>query len=901
MEHLAGQYFLNADLSKKELSQQIAELAKAGYENIFFHARAGLKVPYLSEAWFDFCKFAAEEMRKHNMKFSIWDEDNFPSGQAGNRIAVDRPELSSSYLEFTGCEVSASEKITEFFSEDASLIGAYAVYSDGSIEDISCHCGTLRKNWNQPYINNSCYSRYGSLPYPHRRRAMDYSRMALQWTAGKDCRIILVGSRRVRLRHNSDLMNPEAVELFIKYTFEEYEKRCGENFLQDFCSCSFMDEPSLAGFWPWTRNFAGEFFKDHNYELKPLLPHLVMDIDNTSCRIRHDYRTTQHRLLCQNYLEKIQQFLKKYNIYSTGHLTRSENISGSNGLWPNELRCFKYLDIPCGDPLGLAIGRRGMNAHHIGLKTVSSAARLFGKKAAGADAFAVGGDCVSLRELKFMLNYHLVMGITWFNIHGLYYTLDGERKDEAPPSLFYQHSQWPHMPAFLEYLKQRCRDMSGEHSCSIAFLYNNSHWQSQLQNSDNLPDEQLHELAEKLLSNQRDFELIDEITLLEQEPEAFARLRPYFIVAYSSVVTGKTAAFLEHYTACGGKLLIVGCVPHILDKNMIEWSFARKYPAPANFVEQLPGETVTGYGSRDILCRRISKDDRSILFLFNRSERIFTGTVNGSNVVLAPGEGEFLHQLIARNTVDELTEKIELHDLRLTFAEANCIGLNFWEAPGRNFVEILSNSKQTAAEDNTFFKAAFDVLEPLESLYLAVDDSMLAMGKFYLNGNLLDKFEKTDFRDCRMKQCDLLEYLKDVRNTLEYEGVFFEGMPYLRGKFQCCCNTGLFSCPRLAAAPDHFDLPYPRDFRTLGYGTYSGMAVYELELQVAVAGKYFLPLDSINDSCRVLVDEKVVAFVIAPPYQLVFELQQGVHKIKIELCNGPGNREIMADLPAGLL
>ena len=902
MEHLAGQYFLNTDLKKEEIAWQISELAKTGYENIFFHARAGLKVPYLSEEWFAFSRFAAEEMRKHNIKFSIWDEDNFPSGQAGNRIAIDYPEYSSSQLEIAVYDAESGKQITEFLSEEASFIGAYAVYPGGEIKNISNHCGTLRKNWNKAYISSSCYSQYEVLPYPHRRRAMDFSRMALQWIPDQDCKIVLIGSCRVvKAKYNSDLMNPAAVDLFIKYTFEEYEKRCGGDFLQDLCNCSFLDEPSLPGLWPWTRNFAEEFYKDHNYEIKPLLPHLALDIDNTSRKIRFDFRQTQHRLVCENYLQKIQDFLHKYNISSSGHLSRTENISASNTHWPNELRCFKYLDIPCGDPLGLSIGRRGMSAHHIGLKTVSSAARLFGKAAAGVDAFAVGGDCVSLRDLKFMLNYHLVMGITWYNVHGLYYTLDGERKDEAPPSLFYQHSQWPHMPEFAAYLKQRCREMSGEHICSIALLYNDSDWLSRLQTGGELPDSKIHQLAEKLLSRQRDFELIDEVTLSEQAPEAFARLRPYFVIAYSSAITSRTADFLERYAACGGKLLIVGDTPQLLDKNMAEWAWGINCSAGDDLIEQLPGENVAGNAANDIFVRRIFKDDRSILFLFNRSEKEFVGTVNGENVLLAPGEGEFLHKLIERQADSRVTGEIALRDLKLTFAESNCVGLNYWEAPGRKNVEILSSYGKNIENPNTLFTASFDVVEPLTSLYLAVDDSMLEMGKFYLNGQPLENFEAVKFRDCRMKQCNLLDKVKDVRNTLKYEGVFFESMPYLRGDFKCSRNLGLLSYPCLSAAPESFDLPYLRDFKSLGYGYYSGMAVYELEFNALADGKYLLPLDTISDSCRVLVDGKVIATVIAPPYQIVLDLQQGLHHIAIELCNGPGNREIMAEIPAGLL
>ena len=86
MEHLAGQYFLNSDLRADEIRTQIMELHNAGYETIFLHARAGLKTPYLSQDWFDALRVAVDELICCGMKFAIWDEDNFPSGDVGSRI-----------------------------------------------------------------------------------------------------------------------------------------------------------------------------------------------------------------------------------------------------------------------------------------------------------------------------------------------------------------------------------------------------------------------------------------------------------------------------------------------------------------------------------------------------------------------------------------------------------------------------------------------------------------------------------------------------------------------------------------------------------------------------------------------------------------------------------------------
>ena len=72
MEHLAGQYFLNSDLRAEEIREQVKALCCAGYENIFLHARAGLKTPYLSQKWFEALQIAVDEMTQHGVKFSIW-------------------------------------------------------------------------------------------------------------------------------------------------------------------------------------------------------------------------------------------------------------------------------------------------------------------------------------------------------------------------------------------------------------------------------------------------------------------------------------------------------------------------------------------------------------------------------------------------------------------------------------------------------------------------------------------------------------------------------------------------------------------------------------------------------------------------------------------------------------
>ncbi|MBQ9337749.1 MAG: hypothetical protein IJS14_10690 [Lentisphaeria bacterium] len=898
MEHLAGQYFLNSDLRPDEIREQVGELCRAGYECLFLHARAGMKTPYLSRAWFEALQAAIDELVRHGVKFAIWDEDNYPSGDAGHRICNNYPELASSWLNFVVTEAAGGQSVTEFFALNAAFAGCWAVYADGSVCDLAEYCGTLRPNWSKAWVQSSAYSPHAQLPYPHRRRSPEIPRFAVSWTPDRDCRIVRAEwLHHGPSHHSSDLLNPETARKLIEITHAEYERRFGDK--MKHCTASFMDEPSPAGDYPWTRRFPEEFRNDHGYDLSPLLPHLILDIDGRSARIRNDYRKTLHRLVCNNYLGELRTWLNARGIDSTGHLSRSENLTYAGLHWPNELRCFKEFDIPCCDPLGAGIGQPGAAAHHIGIKAASSAARLFGKKAAGADAFAVGGDTISLRDLRFMLNYHLVMGLTWFNVHGLYYTLDGERRDEAPPSLFYQHPQWPHMKTFLDYLKKRCSELSGEHLCNLEMLYPTTVVQTRLP-SEPGPDGLLHRTAEELVSHQRDFELIDEQTLTEQDPAGFAALRPYFVVAHAAKIERSTAQWLERYAEAGGTLFVAGVTPEILPEpdgtGAEKWTFAESH-READLVQRIPAPEVKGAGAGNILIRRVRKDGRDRTFLFNRGSETFRGTLDGEAIEIAPGEAGFVDELSAREKVPALS----VPEWTLTFGP-NCVPLYYWESSIQDAFDLISkrNAGLHPVPDEGEYSAVFTLEDLPGKMLFTTEEETLARGVFELNGTELKDYRKADFRDCRELECEVTALLQPGRNRLVFRGRMMENAPYLRGRFKVAFPLGNCGYPVLSAAPEKFRLTTPRDYRALGYGTFSGTAVYETKVQAAKGGRYTLDLKLAADSVRIVVDGAEQGTLIAPPYRQEIELAAGEHSIRLEVCNAAGNRDVMAGLPAGL-
>ena len=86
-------WFWNGVQEESEISRQIIEIADSGCKGVVIHARTGNQIPYLSDRWLELFAFACEECARRNLKVWIYDEDGFPSGNAGKKVQQNRPDL----------------------------------------------------------------------------------------------------------------------------------------------------------------------------------------------------------------------------------------------------------------------------------------------------------------------------------------------------------------------------------------------------------------------------------------------------------------------------------------------------------------------------------------------------------------------------------------------------------------------------------------------------------------------------------------------------------------------------------------------------------------------------------------------------------------------------------------
>ena len=57
----------------------------------------------------------------------------------------------------------------------------------------------------------------------------------------------------------------------------------------------------------------------------------------------------------------------------------------------------------------------------------------------------------TMQRMKWIADWEYVLGVNLLNPHGFHYTLEGPRKRDWPPSMFYQYPWWQYYGDFSGY------------------------------------------------------------------------------------------------------------------------------------------------------------------------------------------------------------------------------------------------------------------------------------------------------------------------------------------------------------------------------------------------------------------------------------------------------------------
>jgi hypothetical protein len=435
-------------------------------------------------------------------------------------------------------------------------------------------------------------------------------------------------------------------------------------------------------------------------------------------------------------------------------------------------------------------------------------------------------------------------------------------------------------------------------------------------------EKKTHALVDDLLSAHRVFDFIDEITLCElvSEKGVLNHRNDYgtIVLPYVKFIPEDTAQALYRYVSNGGRVVLVADVPVVLS--------AKPEKLNTNGMEHVNGNpsdvlsaiaVIKGNGAEDVFVSRYVENNKNLFFLYNRSKNIFRGSCEGIAVEVQPVSGLMLDDAYRlENAQDKILELNS--DWMVEFGE-NQLAMNFMhvfadaEIDNADYgqgkpCDLMLREKKTdiAGSSKILYRYRFTSSGNISGTKIVMEASSVSGNwKLYVNGMLIDKWEKKRFYDCNniFAEIELKQGSSPLVNVIDIitDGGELKEVPYLYGNFRCSYPHGHRSFPDISATEKVFEAGILSDWADWGYPAYSGRAAYAKTFEIENGGTYMLDLGRVEDIAEIAVDDMAPVILAWSPYQHKFELSPGVHCIRLTVTNGPGNMFRQANLPAGML
>jgi len=408
---------INDKIIPQETAKQMDDMLSVGLGGGFFHARHGLITEYLGEEWFSCMKAALEVARKKDGYLWLYDEDLWPSGNAGGQVAATKEEYRKA--DITTYLLFPDEPLPSL-GEDDSIRHCYVIEKREGI--------ILEK------LTSITLDKIDSFSNCERLVVVRRYAPKTPWWSGESY---------------VNLLNPEAVHEFIKLTHEVYHKQLGNEFGKRVPGI-FTDEPSICPSWlcglPWYEGLPDKYYQNTGRNFWDDLPYIFFDGKEARHIRLLIYRTMQQQFL-ESYSKPIYQWCEEHKIAHTGHYNAEDTfLSQIANHCGGVMAHYKYQQIPGIDHLC-----RKIEDMLLTCKQVSSAARQLGRKTVLTEIFGVTRHTNTFQDFKWLGDYDLVHGANFFCPHLTWYSGKGRRKRDYPPVWNYQQTYWKELHVLNDY------------------------------------------------------------------------------------------------------------------------------------------------------------------------------------------------------------------------------------------------------------------------------------------------------------------------------------------------------------------------------------------------------------------------------------------------------------------
>ncbi|HAQ18500.1 MAG TPA: hypothetical protein DCR40_04600 [Prolixibacteraceae bacterium] len=416
----------NEQISEEGIEFQLKEFKKAGIGGVFVHPRPGLLTEYLSEDWFHLFDYTIQKGKELDMKVWIYDENSYPSGFAGGHVPAEMPD---SYKHGTGLSMEVQEELNIRLSD---TIGVVLKKTDASFADITATVAQEKGQKGTYYIFRKTYP--GKSP----------------WYGGFTY---------------VDLLYPGVTQKFLDITMTKgYEKN-----IADFGKTLpgiFTDEPNLeaamsnGSLLRWTPDLWDAFQQRWGYDLKVNLPSLVEETGNWK-KVRHDYYELILELFVDRWAKPWSKYCDEKGLKWTGHYWEHGWPEPTDGS--DEAAFYIWHQQPGIDMLGNRLDTAGLGGqfgNDRAVRELLSAANQAGRTRTLSETYGGGGWEMNFETQKRLVDWEVVLGVNFVNQHLSYYSLNGVRKFDYPPSFSYHEPWWEHYKLMGDYIGRICMAMS---------------------------------------------------------------------------------------------------------------------------------------------------------------------------------------------------------------------------------------------------------------------------------------------------------------------------------------------------------------------------------------------------------------------------------------------------------
>ncbi|MCM1134602.1 MAG: hypothetical protein NC400_03410 [Clostridium sp.] len=409
-------WFFNDSPDETRIKEQLKDYVDKGVNGLVLHPRIGIprEIPYLSEKYFKVVKFVVKTADELSMKVVLYDEGMYPSGSAHGLVVAANPEYAAKGITIT--KEPGADPVIAALPGERYLVRRK---TGGTIRGI--HFGEDDGEAGAPAA--------------------------------------------------ADILNPEAVKLFIHFTHDRYYEELKEYFGNTVIGF-FTDEPCALGrnaesYRDWAEGMEREIVEAGGKLAE--LEALFTGGENPTVSV---YRKLIKKHLRETFYGALRDWCESHGIWLMGHPAESDDVEEELYFYtPGQDLIMRRVAPETG---GL------LEFDSVQAKLAADIARHLGRRRNSNECFGV---CCreeipwyfTGKDMKWYLNWMGIRGVNLFIPHAFYYSVAGKRKEERPPDVGPNNIWWKHYKLFSDYMKRLSYLMTDSaNGAKIAVLCDNN-------------------------------------------------------------------------------------------------------------------------------------------------------------------------------------------------------------------------------------------------------------------------------------------------------------------------------------------------------------------------------------------------------------------------------------------